>query len=138
MEERDRGYEAERPERNLLGVTVLSFGEEGINSVWSSKFSVGDTENVPLGVRLFRTGGYLAELIVNIRGETDTFEALQFINQCNRDFSNLRELLKTSEPSLIEPLFDPVIKRDSTAPIQSAPSSPGRSGKPSRQNLPRN
>ena len=40
-------------------------------SVWSSSFSVGDTADVPLGIRLFGIGCHLAELIVGLRGGAD-------------------------------------------------------------------
>ena len=125
-EEHSRRFDAERNERRRLGVTDSGFGEQGEESAWSSSFSVGDAADVPLGIRLFGIGGHLAELIVDIRGEADgpsaAPEVQRFIDQLNRDFGNLRELLQTSEPSLAEALSNPVIARfaESLAAVASA------------------
>lgn len=92
----------------------------------SCSFSVGDTTDVPLGVRLFGIGVHLAELIVDIRGEATmqsaAIELQQFTDQLNRDFGNLRELLQSSEPSLAEALIEPVMTRfaESLADVASA------------------
>jgi hypothetical protein len=113
-EEHSRRFDAEMAERRRLGMKESGFGKEGEESVWTSSFSVGDSVEAPLGVRLFGIGGHLAELIVNIRDESETSaepEAQRFIDQLNRDFGNLRELLQSSEPSLAEALIDPVIDR---------------------------
>jgi hypothetical protein len=111
--ERSRRFNAEWKERQRLGVADSGSGQPGENSVWSSSFSVGDATDVPLGVRLFAFGGHLAELIVDIRGDADrpttAPEAQRFVDQLNRSFGNLREILQTSEPSLVEALIDPVI-----------------------------
>lgn len=114
-EEFDRRFEAKQAERKRLGMTDSGFGEEDENSVWSSSFSVGDADDVPLGVRLFGIGGHLAELIVDLRSEpadpSAAPDAQRFIARLNRDFGNLRELLQTSDPSLAAALLDPVIDR---------------------------
>lgn len=125
-EEFDRRFEAKQAERKRLGVTDSGFGEMDENSVWSSSFSVEDAADVPLGVRLFGIGGHLAELIVDIRGETAgqpaAAEAQRFIDQLNRDYGNLRELLQTSEPSLAAALIEPVMARfgESLAAVAAA------------------
>ena len=120
-------------ERERLGVTDSGSGEPGRESVWSSSFSVGDAADVPLGVRLFGIGGHLAELIVDIRGEADGSsaapEAQRFIDQLNRDFGNLRELLQTSEPSLAAALIDPVIDRFAESLAAAASARPDLSAK---------
>lgn len=92
-----------------------SSGEPDEDSVWSSSFSVGETAEVPLGIRLFGIGCHLAELITDLRSDTvqqtPVPQAQQYIDWLNRDFGNLRELLQNSEPSLTEALIGPVIDR---------------------------
>lgn len=114
-EEHDRRFNAEQEERKRLGVTESGFGEPEVKSVWSSSFSVGDAADVPLGVRLFGIGGHLAELIVDLRGDADQLpiatDAQRLIDQLNRDFGNLREVLQSSEPTLAAALVHPVMDR---------------------------
>ena len=85
------------------------------SAIWSRSFSVGDTADVPLGVRVFGVGCQLAELIVGLRGGADREatapEAQRHIDQLNRDFGNLRELLQSADSSLAEALIDPVLRR---------------------------
>jgi hypothetical protein len=125
-EEFDRQLQAKQTERERLGVTDAGFEVESENSVWSSSFSVGDDADLPLGIRLFGIGGHLAELVVDIRGEAGSDsvapEAQRFIDQLNRDFGNLREILQSSEPSHAETLLDPVLDRfaESLAAVASA------------------
>jgi hypothetical protein len=110
-EESWKRIDDEREERRRLGVTDCSAGEPGDDSLWTSSFSVGAAE-LPLGGRVFGIGCHLAELIAVLRDDMDREEApasvQQFINQLNRNFGNLRELLKAG-PSMVETLFDPVI-----------------------------
>jgi hypothetical protein len=108
-EDRQR-FNAEWEERERLGVTYQGKKE---NSVWTSSFALDDEVDVPLGVRLFDIGAHLAELIVDLRGDytgsETTPQSREWIDQLNRDFGNLREVLQTSEASLVEALIDPVI-----------------------------
>jgi hypothetical protein len=114
-EEHARKFEAEWSERKRLGVTESSPSADGSTAIWTRSFSVGDSALVPLGIRVFGIGCRLAELIVGLRGEagrenTPPETQLQ-IDQLNRDFGNLRELLQSSDPSLAEALIDPVLRR---------------------------
>ena len=112
-EEFRRRFEAEMRERQCLGVPDCAPGGDDGASIWSSSYCVGETADVPLGIRLFGLGCHLAELIVQLRGEADrasaSAEIQQLINQLNRDFGNLREILNTSGPALADALFNPVI-----------------------------
>ncbi|HEY4258723.1 MAG TPA: hypothetical protein VGM98_01130 [Schlesneria sp.] len=110
-EEFHRHFAAEQEERKCLGLAVSGLGQEENDSIWSSSFSVGDAANLPLGVRLFGIGVRLAELFVDIKCKSGTTEAQQFIDQLNRDFGNLRELLQNSEPPLVEALIDAAVCR---------------------------
>src|SRR4051812_11366587 len=60
-------------------------------------------------------GCHLAELIVGLRAGTDREttppEAQREIDQLNRDFGNLRELLEGADSSLAEALIAPVLHR---------------------------
>ncbi|MEX2119866.1 MAG: hypothetical protein WD847_09750 [Pirellulales bacterium] len=114
-EERSRRFDAEWSERKRLGVTDSTPREDGSNAVWSRSFCVGDTADVPLGTRVFGLGCRLAELIVGLRAgadrESTPAETQRQIDQLNRDFGNLRELLQGSDLSLAEALIDPVLDR---------------------------
>ncbi len=108
-EENAKRFEAEQNECKHLGVTDPNLSGDNSASIWSSSFAVGNTADVPLGVRVFGIGCHLAELIVDLRGDADDDSSRQSIDQLNRDFGNLRELLQNSEPSLAEALVTPVI-----------------------------
>jgi len=121
-EEEQRGWEelgkrldAEWSERKRLGMPDRTPSEESSSAGWSRSFSVGHTADLPLGVRVFGIGCQLAELIVGLRGGADREatapEARRHIDQLNRDFGNLRELLQGSDSSLAEALVDPVLRR---------------------------
>jgi hypothetical protein len=114
-EELSRRFDAEWSERKRLGVTDQTPRADGSGGIWSRSFSVEDTADVPLGIRVFGVGCRLAELIVGLRAgadrETTSPEAQRDIDQLNRDFGNLRELLQSSDSSLAEALFDPVLGR---------------------------
>jgi len=114
-EEHSRRFDAEWSERKRLGITDSTPREDGSSACWSRSFSVDHTADLPLGVRVFGVACQLAELIVGLRGGADreatTPEAQRHIDQLNRDFGNLRELLQSSDSSLAEALVDPVLRR---------------------------
>jgi hypothetical protein len=114
-EEHERQFDAEWSERERLGMTSPTPLKDGSSSLWSRSFSVGDTVDVPLGIRVFGVGCQLAELIVGLRAgagrEATPPESQHLIDQLNRDFGNLRELLQNSDSSLAEALIDPVLHR---------------------------
>ncbi|MEX0641850.1 MAG: hypothetical protein WD468_04075, partial [Pirellulales bacterium] len=114
-EERSRRFNAQWSEPERLGVTDSTPGEDGSNAVWSRSFCVGDTADVPLGVRVFGLGCRMAELIVGLRAGADREstppETQRHIDHLNRDFGNLRALLQGSDLSLAEALIDPVLDR---------------------------
>lgn len=112
QEEFDRRFDAKCAERERLGVT--SADAQNAEGVWNRSYSVGDA-NVPLGVRVFGIGCHLAELIVGLRGdhprEDTPVEAQRHIDQLNRSFGNLREVLQGTELSLSASLLEPVLQR---------------------------
>jgi len=114
-EEHFRRCDAERSERERLGVTDAPSSLDGSPSIWSRSVKVTRTADVPLGIRVFGVGSQLAELIVGLRAgdERDTTrpEAQRHIEQLNRDFGNLREILQSSDLSFTEALLDPVLDR---------------------------
>jgi len=114
-EEHARRFDAEWSERKRLGVTDSMSREDGSAAICSRSVNVGKTADVPLGIRVFGVGCRLAELIVGLRGgadrETTAREDQRHIDQLNRDFGNLRELLQSSDSSLAEALIDPVLER---------------------------
>jgi hypothetical protein len=113
-EEHNRRFDAEWAERTRLGVTDSRLSE-GANSVWSRSISVGDAQDVPVGIRVFGVGCRLAELIAELRAgasrETTTPETQGHIDRLNRAFGNLREILQGTDPTLSEALLGPVVQR---------------------------
>jgi hypothetical protein len=114
-EEHNKRFEAEWAERQRLNLTDPRCGAPGEDSVWSSSFVIADAPDVLLGIRLFGIGCHLAELIADIRSKADDPSAApqgqRLIDQLNRDFGNLREILQTSEPSVADALINPVLDR---------------------------
>lgn len=111
-DEHSRRFNEEWDERKRLGVTDSR--NDGSESIWSRSFSVGEAE-VPLGIRVFGLGCRLAELIVGLRAgsprESTPPEAQRHIDQLNRDFGNLRDVLQDSNASLATTLIEPVVQR---------------------------
>ncbi|MBW3540621.1 MAG: hypothetical protein KY476_10135, partial [Planctomycetes bacterium] len=111
-EEHSRAFNEEWAERERLGVTNATPGD---GSVWSRSYCVGETADVPLGLRVFGIGCRLAELIVGLRAGADRAAtppaAGHRIDQLNRDFGNLREVLQTADSSLAQALIGPVLDR---------------------------
>ncbi len=111
--ENAKKFNAEWEERKRLGVT-----SEREDSVWSTSFVIGDSSDVPLGVRVFGVGCKLAEVIAKLRGNAradsapaDAPAVQSLIDQLNRDFGNLRALLIGSEVALAESLLEPVVEK---------------------------
>jgi hypothetical protein len=111
----DREYEARRAERERLGVSSCDPKDDLANGAWSRSFSIGDQADVPVGVRVFGIGCHLAEVIVGLRDgrERDSVDprVQHHIDQLNRDFGNLRDVLQNGDVSLSESLLDPMIQR---------------------------
>jgi hypothetical protein len=107
-DEHNRRFSATWAERERLGVT----DSRGEGSVWSRAFSMADGE-IPLGVRIFGLGCRLAELIGGVRadGHSASSGMQHYIDQLNRAFGNLRELLQDSDSSLAAALISPVLGR---------------------------
>ncbi|MFN0197690.1 MAG: hypothetical protein ACKVT0_13175 [Planctomycetaceae bacterium] len=111
--EHRKKFDAEWSERERLGVTDST--SDGDSAIWSRSFCVGNTADVPLGFRVFGLGCRLAELIVALRADFEremiSTETQWQIDEINRDFGNLREILQGSNSSFTESLIDPVIDR---------------------------
>jgi hypothetical protein len=107
-EEHSRRFDAECAERKRLGVTDPP-------ADWSFRFDEEEAADVPPEVRVYRIGCRLAELIVSLRAgadrETTPPETQRQIDQLNRDFGNLRELLQSDDVPSAEALVDPVLDR---------------------------
>ncbi len=119
-EEFSRKCDARDAERRRLGVDHPIEGTHPAGSVWSSSFSIADSPDVPLGIRLFGIGGHLAELITDLReppkrnasfGPVDESATGGLIDQLNRDFGNLREVLIGTDAALSTSLVEPVLDR---------------------------
>ncbi len=114
-EEFNKKFDAEWAERQRLGVESSRPSEDGSNAIWSRSFTVNEAVEVPLGVRVFGIGCHLAELIVGLRDGADREavppEAQRHIDQLNRDFGNLRDILQGADASLALALIDPVLNR---------------------------
>lgn len=70
---------------------------------------------MPIGIRVFGLGCRLAELIVGLRAgaerDATPAEAQRHIDQLNRDFGNIREVLQDADASLGAALLEPVVAR---------------------------
>lgn len=114
-EEHNKKFNAEWAERERLGVTNSGPLDNGEASIWQSSFSVGESEDVPVGIRVFGIGCHLAELIVGLRDGNDRENVppgtQQLIDQLNHSFANVREVLQQADTSLADALIDPVIDR---------------------------
>ena len=114
-EEFRRRFNAEMEERGRLGVASSQPDEDGSNTIWSASFSLKGQTDVPLGIRVYRVGCHLAELIVGLRAGADAGsvspETRHQIDQLNREFGNLREILESTDSSLADALIDPVCDR---------------------------
>lgn len=79
----------------------------------------------PLGVRLFGIGSRLAEIVVDLRAGCDREavppESQRQIDDLNRRFGNLREVLNSPDATLAGALFQPIIDRftDSLASVSA-------------------
>ena len=125
--ELDRKLDAKRAERKRLGLpNATPTTEPGqSDSVWSNSFSIAGGPEVPLGIRLFGIGGHLAELIADLReagelnggsnasqgNDSPTEKSQLLIDELNRDFGNLREVLGQTGGELAEALLEPVLAR---------------------------
>ena len=114
-DEYGKRLDAERSERERLGVADSLPHDDSGDAIWSRNFAVGDIAALPLRTRVFVVGSRLADLIVGLRGganrEGASPEAQRHIDELNRHFGNLRELLLSSDSSLAEALFEPVLRR---------------------------
>jgi hypothetical protein len=114
-EEHSRRFNDDWAERERLGLTDRTPRADGPSAILSRSYSVDNTSEVPLGIRVFGIGCRLAELIVGLRAgadrESTSAEAQRHIDRLNRDFGNLRELLKSTDVSLAQTLIDPVLVR---------------------------
>lgn len=113
MDEISRHVEAEMDERKRLGLPGNTAKGDEHSTPWMASYRIDDMSDVPLGLRLFGLGCHLAELIVQLRGGADRSatppEIGHLIDQLNRDFGNLRDILQQPGPELAAALFDPVI-----------------------------
>ena len=84
-----------------------------IDRIWASRFSVAEDITVPRSIRLIEIAGHLGELISDLRGESNSINKhdQHEIDQLNREFGNLREVLQTDHSAAVEALAGPVIDR---------------------------
>jgi hypothetical protein len=88
--------------KNASGATEVML-EGGTRGFWQSGgFPAGSVESVELG--LFALGGMLAELLCDLKNTSPEI-ARPHLDSLNRDFSNLRETLRTAQAALIEPVM---------------------------------
>jgi len=112
-DEISRHVEAEIEERERLGLPGSTADDDENSSLWTASYCVDDSADVPLGVRIFGLGCHLAELIAHLRGGADRSatppESQQLIDQLNRDFGNLRDILQQPGTQLAAALIEPVL-----------------------------
>jgi hypothetical protein len=118
-EEFSRKCDAERAERERLGVKYPGTGYADPDMVWERSFVAKESDGLPLELRLFGIGSNLAELIVDLKKPT---EERSFIDQLSRDFGNLREIVHSDDANRALALASPVIDRfcDTLADVAAA------------------
>lgn len=77
-------------------------------SVWSRSFSMAESTDLPLGVRLLGIAWHVAELVMELNELSDS---ASLVDQLNRDFRNFREVLSDSDMARVDALLDPVVER---------------------------
>lgn len=75
-------------------------------SVWTRSFSIAESTDLPLGVRLLGIAWHVAELVMELNELTDVGSSTE---QLNRDFRALREIIATSGSSSVETCIEHVI-----------------------------
>jgi hypothetical protein len=114
----NRRMAIEAEERNRLGLEGSRYKRPDGHSVWSRSYTVGESADLPLGIRLFDLGGQLAELITDLRSKprgTKTAEIAAapdpqpLIDRLNQTFDNFRAVLDSEDLSLAATLIQPVI-----------------------------
>jgi len=114
-EEHSHRYEAERAERERLGVKYPGEGYADPDYVWQRSFSAAESSGAPAFLRLFAIGSHLAELTADLKqpyrdGELPA-EPRELIDQLSRAFSNLREVAQSGDEATADALFEPVLAR---------------------------
>jgi hypothetical protein len=107
-EEFSRNFEAERQERERLGVKYPGAGYADPDMVWEHSFVAKESDGLPLELRLFGIGSNLAELIVDLKKPT---EERSLIDRLSRDFDNLRDIVHSDDANRAFALAGPVIDR---------------------------
>lgn len=118
-EEFSRKMDAERAERDRLGLKYPSGSETDDEYPWKRSFVGEEAEDGPfVTMRLFDIGSYLAELTVDLKQPT---ENRPLIDQLHRDFGNLREVCRAADESTVSALIEPVLARfcDTLAEVAS-------------------
>ena len=89
--------------------------DEPENSPWNRSFSVNDDNSIPLGIRIFGIGSRLADVICEVRdgAKRDAVppERQLLIDQLNRHFGNVRDVLHSPDLAEASALLNPVIDR---------------------------
>jgi hypothetical protein len=118
-EEFSRKYDAEREERERLGIKFPGTRYADPDVVWERSFVAKESDGLPLELRLFGIGSNLAELIVDLKQPA---EERSLIDQLSRDFGNLREIVHSEDPNSTLALAGPVIDRfcDTLADVAAA------------------
>ena len=105
-EEFSRRCDEKREARQRLQLEHPSAAAD--DSVWKTSFVADEGPDVPVGVRLFGIGSRLAELVVELQRRVEDHA---LIDQLNRDFGNLREVVSTPDVSNGAALVEPVLER---------------------------
>ena len=92
----------------LLGMPTSANENDRTASIWTRSFSMAESTDLPLGVRLLGIAWHVAELVMELNELTDSESST---DQLNRDFRNLREILTGTDSSQMEALLDPVLGR---------------------------
>ncbi|HET6882216.1 MAG TPA: hypothetical protein VFI31_18775 [Pirellulales bacterium] len=108
FEEMSRHFDAKHETEKELALENPDGGFEHADSVWQRSFSLRESGDEPLELRLFAVGSQLAEIIADLKRPP---EDRPLIEALKRDFANLRDVARSGDLSLAAALIEPVVER---------------------------
>ena len=119
QEEFDRRFEAEREERERLGVKAPGGGYVDPDYAWDRTFSDASALDSHPFIRLFTIGSHLCELTAALKRSTVDRAML---DRLSRDYGNLREVVQGQDAAAADALLQPVLDRfcESLAAVAAA------------------
>ena len=91
-----------------FGIPIPPNGPTGNSPIWKRSFSMAESTDLPIGVRLLGIAWHIAELVMELN---ELVESESSTEQLNHEFRNLRGILAGTDSSRMESLLDPAQER---------------------------